>query len=255
MSSQTETPKVLAALAQLDPANDAHWTTDGLPNTGVVQRLANDQTIKRSDIQNSRPGFDRASATLAAAGQQEQRPVDFEEAPPAVVTTSIEPIAPVAQAAPAPESETVEVSEAQLHGALNKQVQDAEEKIRAGRAMVSQGTQMTDEAMLELRKAQANFHKYFPPTTQAQNVREFLDASNAERAARVAARGSASQLDAARHGGNSRGWNGQTQSRGPGGVRAYSRKEAMSLGLVVPGSAAAAGRAPPVAFRGGSVKA
>ena len=62
MSNQTETPKILAALAQLDPADNSHWTSDGLPNTGVVQRIANDQTIKRTDIQSARPGFDREAA-------------------------------------------------------------------------------------------------------------------------------------------------------------------------------------------------
>jgi hypothetical protein len=43
--------KVLDALAQLDHDNDDHWLPDGTPKTGVVQRIANDQTIKRRDIE------------------------------------------------------------------------------------------------------------------------------------------------------------------------------------------------------------
>jgi len=248
MSGQTETPKILAALAQLDPADNSHWTSDGLPNTGVVQRIANDQTIKRTDIQSARPGFDREAAQAAADAAQ--GPADFEEgvggAP--VVAKAPAPIEPIA-----PQGETVLVSDDQLHASLSKQVRDAEAMVERGRAMENDGGKLVSDGMKALTQARTNFHKYFPPTTQAENTRAYLDASNAERAARVAARGNASQLDAAKRGGNARGWNGQAQSRGPGGARAFSRKEAASLGFAVPGSQAAENRPAPI--RAGGVRA
>ena len=151
------------------------------------------------------------------------------------------PVAPVA-----PEAETVEVSDAQLHAHLAKQVKDAEAMVERGRAMQNEGGKLEGDGMKQLQAARINFHKYFPPATQAENTRAYLDASNAERAARVAARGNASQLDAAKRGGNARGWNGQAQSRGPGGARAFSRKEAAALGFAVPGSQAAADRPAPI---------
>ena len=237
MSNQTETPKILAALDQLDPADNTHWTNDGLPNTGVVQRIANDQTIKRPDIQNARPGFDRAAALAAAAP-----PADFEEVPataPVVAKTSV--TAPVAS-----QGETVMVTDAQLHASLSKQIRDAEAMVEQGRKMQNEGGKMEGDGLKQLQTARVNFHKYFPPMTQAENTRAAIEASNAERMARVTARGFASQLDAAKRGGNARGWNGQAQSRGPDGARAFSRKEAAAMGFAVPGSAAATNRPTPI---------
>ncbi len=231
-------PKIQAALAQLDPSDNSHWTNDGLPNTGVVQRIANDQTIRRQDIQSARPGFDRDAAKAAAT----EMPADFEDVP---APAPVQP-APAQATRAHVESETVVVSDDQLHAALSKQVKDAEAAVERGRAMENEGKRTTDEALKALNQARANFHKWFPPMTQAENTRAYLEASNAERAARVAARGSASQLDAAKRGGNSRGWNGQAQSRGPGGTKAFSRKEAAAYGFVVTGSAAAANRPGPV---------
>jgi hypothetical protein len=43
--------KLLDALAQLDHDNDDHWTADGVPKVGIVQKLAGDQSIKLRDIE------------------------------------------------------------------------------------------------------------------------------------------------------------------------------------------------------------
>jgi hypothetical protein len=51
--------KIRNALAQLDPANDDHWTADGLPSTSAVQKIANDPTIRLRDIQAAAPGLER----------------------------------------------------------------------------------------------------------------------------------------------------------------------------------------------------
>lgn len=159
----------------------------------------------------------------------------------------VEPVAeapavePAAEA-PAVEPETVEITEAQIHAVLAKRVHDAEAKVADGRALETEAAALIRDGLKELDRAKASFHKYFPPTTQAQNTRDYLNASNAERAARVAAQRAPSQIDAARRSGNSRGWNPQAQSRGPGGVKSYTRKEALSLGRVVPGSEAALAR-------------
>ena len=245
MSSQTETPKILAALAQLDPSDNSHWTSDGLPNTGTVQRIANDQTIKRTDIQSTRPGFDREAAQ--AAKDAALAPADFEEAPtPAPVVAKA--LAPVA-----PQGDTVTVTDEQLHAMLAAVVHDAEAMVTKGRAMEKAGGEMTTNGLKSLSQARVNFHKYFPPATQAENTRAYLEASNAERMARVVAGRSSSQLDAAKRGSAARGWNGQAQSRGPGGARAFSRKEAAALGFAVPGSQAEVNRPTPI--RAGGVRA
>lgn len=50
------------ALAQLDPANDAHWTDDGLPRIDAVAAITGNQFVKRKDITDAAPGYTRDSA-------------------------------------------------------------------------------------------------------------------------------------------------------------------------------------------------
>lgn len=233
-----ETPKVLAALAQLDPSDDSHWNTDGLPNTGTVQKLANDQTIKRSDIQAARPGFDRAAAVEAKAPK---------------AATPIEPIAPVeakvsvtkpvlddkaAKAAAIAGTEEVVVSDAQLRAHLTKRVKDAEQKREAGKAMQRDGIVMQNDAAHELTADQRDLHKWFPPMTAAENIKAHLRAEAEIRQARVQqGAAAASHLDQIRRPGGFSANKGYGPGRSKG---TFSLKEAAKLGMVVPGSAAEA---------------
>jgi hypothetical protein len=57
--------KILDALAQFDHSDDKFWTNDGFPKTGMVQRLTNDNTIKRDDILKAAPDFRRNADPLA----------------------------------------------------------------------------------------------------------------------------------------------------------------------------------------------
>jgi len=62
--------KINQALAQLDVANDNHWTGDGLPRLETVKMLAGDQSITREILTQARPGFIRATAAQAAQAAQ-----------------------------------------------------------------------------------------------------------------------------------------------------------------------------------------
>lgn len=50
------------ALATLDPENDDHWTSDGLPRMEVVEDLVGDKSIKRKDVTDADPEFTRETA-------------------------------------------------------------------------------------------------------------------------------------------------------------------------------------------------
>lgn len=69
-----------AALAQLDPQNDAHWTNDGAPRIDVVAKLAGMPGLKRGDLTAAAPHFGRDHPILdnivaAPQGQPEdERP-------------------------------------------------------------------------------------------------------------------------------------------------------------------------------------
>jgi len=54
--------KILTALAQLDPLDDDQWTTDGSPKVETVSGLIG-ETVKRQDIVNAAPDFNREKAS------------------------------------------------------------------------------------------------------------------------------------------------------------------------------------------------
>lgn len=58
------TAKIVAALAQLDPKNDNHWTDEGNPRMDTVKLFAGDSTITRDAVTAAAPGFSRANFTL-----------------------------------------------------------------------------------------------------------------------------------------------------------------------------------------------
>ena len=80
--------KILEALGKLDPANENHWTADGLPRIETVRMLAGDQGITREQITAEAPDFSRSSAVIAPAStespaveaQPEAEVVDYSEA-------------------------------------------------------------------------------------------------------------------------------------------------------------------------------
>lgn len=59
------------ALSKLDPANDNHWTQDGLPRLDTIKILAGDPGLTREAVTAAAPDFNRASAQQAAAGAQQ----------------------------------------------------------------------------------------------------------------------------------------------------------------------------------------
>ena len=78
--------KITDALAKLDPANDNHWTSDGLPRIDTVRMLAADQTLSRELITAEAPNFSRTSVAKAP------------ETPP-VVVPPVPPMTPAEVAA------------------------------------------------------------------------------------------------------------------------------------------------------------
>lgn len=61
--------KILAALAQLDPLDDDQWTTDGSPKVETVSGLVG-ETVKRQDIINAAPDFNREKASAGDEGSE-----------------------------------------------------------------------------------------------------------------------------------------------------------------------------------------
>lgn len=93
--------QILAALRQLDPSNDNHWTAEGSPRLDTVKLLAGGAAVSRDQLAAAAPGYSRATA--GAYWQATQPPAAAPtQAPPA--PTSTQPTTPAASEPPGPDS-------------------------------------------------------------------------------------------------------------------------------------------------------
>src|SRR5271156_6643845 len=59
-------------LSKLDITDDVNWTEDGAPALDVVQKLADDETLTRDDINDAEPGFVRIVGERPTASGQKK---------------------------------------------------------------------------------------------------------------------------------------------------------------------------------------
>ena len=70
-----DTSRILAALAALDPHNDEHWTSAGLPSMAAVIALAGEVT--RRQVEAVAPEFSRTNLVLPAEDEPDaEAPVE-----------------------------------------------------------------------------------------------------------------------------------------------------------------------------------
>lgn len=163
--------KIRAALSQLDHANDQHWTDDGLPRTQVVQELAAEGGIKRSDINEAAPGFMRKAGD--AMGDPPETTADGKAA------TGTEPSAPVIAAS--------EMSEDEANALLARNISAAEAELEDARAQIRDGQAREKRGIVALHAAQEAYTRMFPPMTQMDATKEYIASENLKRALAVGA--------------------------------------------------------------------
>lgn len=82
--------KITEALSKLDPNNDNHWTSDGLPRIDTVKMLAGNPALTREMITAEVPNFSRQTAVVAAtqsaAGATNTPAAETPVVPPATET-------------------------------------------------------------------------------------------------------------------------------------------------------------------------
>jgi hypothetical protein len=184
--NEQRTGTIRTALQQLDPANTDHWTDDGLPKTGVVQKIAKDTTISRKDIQDAWPGFEKP----APEPQTETAP-DFAEAQPVDAAGNIGStetgVAPPVEAG----GREVELGDApmtadEIRYELEQRVVDAEELLLDARKRHAQAARDIPVLADQVTAVRKELNRQFPPMSAQDNVREYIDTQNALRAARAA---------------------------------------------------------------------
>lgn len=153
--------KIRAALAKLDPENDDHWTTDGLPRMEVVAKDAKITNIRRTDITDAAPEFTRDNPVL---GDQ-----------PAEVVAEDKP------AEPAEDKPAESASREEYDEILEQLVADKAEAEEARDEAVA----AVDEIKRKLRETTAERDAKFPPMSQAEMIKNYQRGQQKQRAATV----------------------------------------------------------------------
>lgn len=207
MSNEQKTAKIREALKGLDPTNDKHWTDDGLPREGVVQKLANDQTLTRKDISEALPGFQRKPVEAAnketGAGPK----------------GGFDPLTgdPISGEVPSsinadPAKNTGEfMTDAEVQDLLERRLAAAQQEVIDAQQAVRDANRRVVVANAAVADRRADLSREFPPLTVAQNIKNYIASEQAQRAAaaegfRHSTVAPGSQIDAAMQRGNSRGW-------------------------------------------------
>lgn len=201
MSQTTPKAAIAEVLNSLDVANDTLWTDDGSPLVEEVQRLANDATITRAQINEAIPGFCRVMAE------------------PAEKNTKIETEQPKIEAAFDPKQEPEvngsgeQLSELEVRAILERRIRDAETALTTARRVTSESRQEELRCEQRLTRAHIDHQRKYPPITAAQNIQDHLRSQQDQLYERVTGQSAAgrAQIDITMERRNSRGWSRPTR--------------------------------------------
>jgi hypothetical protein len=169
-----------AALSQLDPGNDNHWTAEGLPRIETVRLLSQTPSLTREQLVEADPAFNREAAKAAKAGAA---PAAVPAVPAAPVDPVLAPKEATQDAAPAKAASMQEEMEAALRVAVQKRDDLAAKKAKLDNEYADANF-VVDKLSTELDKFKEPPHQTAMHTIMAYQRAQERDA--AERAARVA---------------------------------------------------------------------
>lgn len=173
---------IQSGLNLLDPSNDDHWTSGGLPRVDVVSTLSSVAGVTRSEITTLAPDLIRDNAPPLTP-TDERNPdagtdIEKEDSGPSVGSGQGD--------GEEGEKEEPGLSETE---ALKLQLQS---EISACKASISEAMTERDQAIADIRNLEATcqilevrYNALFPPVPQAESIQAYQERSKAERAARV----------------------------------------------------------------------
>lgn len=175
------TPKntISQILATFKNGDDTFWTEDGSPALEAVQRLAEDDTITRAQVDEALPGFVRV------------KPGDL----PAVdKNTTIAPPIKAKQTRVASEDDNDDFSVEKTREILDRRVHDAELNLLEAQRRVTEAHQDVVRCEERLVRAHDDHKRRFPPITPAANIKSHLAAQGRLAEERAGLRGVDSRL-------------------------------------------------------------
>jgi hypothetical protein len=199
--------KILAALAQLDPLDDDQWTADGAPKVEVVTSLAG-ETVKRQDIVNAAPDFNREKAGSPPDDEQSQDPgqSDAGDSQDGAQETGNDPEQSddsgdnqdpdTEQDEDRVDPPSREMSEPELQSWLKTvppdQLEDIEKSLKDQHDEVGQEIKRLQDLQRRITRATSltrqRIKEAFPNSPDQHAIRNFIESQNAARAERVARR-------------------------------------------------------------------
>ena len=140
--------KLIATLKKLDVKNDAHWTTDGLPQVEVVRLMASNFSLTREAITAAYPGFSRTVTE-----------------PPVVAPVVLTPIVPPLETSDATSSanQTAGISSSEGESKSEK-AKFEQTSVDAARARLAAAEKTTLEALAEKKQAEQELDKVIVET-------------------------------------------------------------------------------------------
>lgn len=172
------TPKeaIKEVLLSLDHADHTLWTDDGSPLVTEIQRLANDKTITRAQINEALPGFARktdesiAEDVQPAAEGDETGGIDPNPLDEVASTDTIITDDPAAEDL----SLSPEQDQERLRGLAFQRVQDAEVALFAAKDAVSDAHAVVVKAEQRHARALQLYAAKYPPLSASENIQRHI---------------------------------------------------------------------------------
>jgi hypothetical protein len=189
--------EILEAVQALDPANDEHWTTDGLPRLDAVENLLG-AGVSRKNVTNAAPDYTRGHAqSLVDAAHDEETagPVDKDEDAP----VRQEDASAEADQQPPDESEETDTASANddedddinplaegpgdEEAELDAEILELQERVDMIRQGLEKGRVALEEAEADLALVVDAKNRAFPPLSPAEAIQQFQRSEHQKRAA------------------------------------------------------------------------
>lgn len=164
-------------LQGLDHKNDALWTDDGSPLVSEIQRLANDKTITRGQINDANPGFarkmkDSVSEDVQPDDEVETAGYGLDLIPSSDVEAKIGDL--IGDDDDDDFFETEEAEHAHIKAIAQQRVSDAELALSAAKTHTVEAYRAERQAEQRLTRALTQYSAKFPPMSAAENIQQHL---------------------------------------------------------------------------------
>lgn len=182
---------IIEALKKLDPADDNHWTAEGLSRLDTVRMIAEDPAITRDAIEAAAPAFTRANAAdydfaaaaAAQAGDKGKGNTNPNPFKPAAATAQNEAVNTTGETKPETQPETETASQDEVVD-LEAALAEAERYTAEVKADLFAMEQEFKEAQAAEDAIRVKLHKAGATQNNEAIIRDYLDRQLEEYAAK-----------------------------------------------------------------------